>query len=374
MKKILSLLCFVSLTALCSAQFTLTYNGDAVENGTTATLSTQSRGDEGNEDAIMNMVLTNNGDVTMRWTIITEAPSGNTFSVSSVCGNMCNPGTQSNVSADAGESKAIQIHFSVPAETESGTTENFTVRLYNRDTEEDDLTFTLALTYEAEIPGPQFTLTYNGDAVENGTTATLSTQSRGDEGNEDAIMNMVLTNNGDVTMRWTIITEAPSGNTFSVSSVCGNMCNPGTQSNVSADAGESKAIQIHFSVPAETESGTTENFTVRLYNRDTEVDDLTFTLALTYDGVGNSSIAAVDNTANFSAYPNPATDMATIGYQVEGGATLIVTDIAGRKIIEQPVSGCGTLNLDVKQLHTGVYLYGIRQGNKQYGMKKLVVK
>lgn len=229
----------------------------------------------------------------------------------------------------------------------------------------------VSLIAMAMIANAQFTLTYEGNAITEGSTIPLTTSSKGNPA-EDANIEMTLTYTGDTVGHWTLKGETGAENTFSVASVCGNRCQPGTTSNVDVNAGEDKIVSVHFQVPAATANGTTEIITVKLYNRTTGADDLTFTVALTYEsnaGIVEATAAMLNN-----AYPNPAMSNVTIDFAVEGTAQLVLTDIMGREVMQQTIAGNGSTNINVENLHKGVYLYGIRQGNKQYAMKKLVVK
>ena len=217
-----------------------------------------------------------------------------------------------------------------------------------------------------------FTLTYNGNAVTEGMTLAVETHSKGDAALEDALVEMIVTNTSADSIKYTIETEASSSNTFSVSSVCGNRCQAQTFSALDVAAGNTKEISVHFAVPASTVNGTSESFVVKFHNRTTDANDLTFNVALTYTSNSSINEATIANITN--AYPNPAMSNVTIDFAVEGTAQLVLTDIMGREVMQQTIAGNGSTNINVENLHKGVYLYGIRQGNKQYAMKKLVVK
>lgn len=217
-----------------------------------------------------------------------------------------------------------------------------------------------------------FTLTHEGNAVAEGSNVAVETHSYNDPAHDDAHVNLLLTNVDTYDGSWKIMTSAPSSNTFSVSSVCGDNCMTGTQANVSVAAGANHTISIHFDVPENVVSGTTESFVVKLHNNTTDVDDLTFNIDLTYTSSASVDEAMVANVTK--VYPNPAVSNVTVEYAVEGTAQFVMVDVAGREVMQQYVSGNGSMNLNVENLHEGVYLYGIRQGNKSFGMKKLVVK
>lgn len=218
-----------------------------------------------------------------------------------------------------------------------------------------------------------FTLTHEGNAVTEGSEITLTTSSKASPAFEDALLDLVLVNTDTEDGHWTLMTETPAGNTFSVSAVCGNMCQPNvTQSNVDVPAGETKnGLSVHFAIPSTALSGTSEGFTVKLHNRTTDADVLTFHVTVTYSS-NSIKEAAIANITR--VYPNPAVSNVTVEYAVEGTAQFVMVDVAGREVMQQYVSGNGSMNLNVESLHKGVYLYGIRQGNKSFGMKKLVVK
>jgi len=217
-----------------------------------------------------------------------------------------------------------------------------------------------------------FTLTHEGNAISDGQTISLTTTSKGHDV-EDAVLEMFLSNTGSEALHFTLKGVTTSANTFSVASVCGNRCYLGTEATVDMAVEESnKLVSVHFKVPSSTENGTTENITIILHNNTTDLDDLTFTLALTYESFEGIENVSIENISN--AYPNPATNFANVNYSVEGSAIIVLTDIMGREIMQQPVSGNGSIILNVENLHKGIYLFGIRQGNKQSAMKKLVVK
>ncbi len=223
----------------------------------------------------------------------------------------------------------------------------------------------------AMVANAQFTLTYDGNPIP-GEGLELSTSSCGSAVEEDAILDMTLTNTSDAQTKWDIITEAPGGNTFRVSAVCaGISCRPGTENSATLAAGANTLISIHFAIPTGTTNNKTENFTFRLHNVTNDADDLSFNISLTYSSNG-IEVAGIEKISN--AYPNPAVSNVTIDFAVEGSAQLVLNDITGREVMQQTVSGNGSIVLNVESLHKGVYLYGIRQGNRQYAMKKLVVK
>jgi hypothetical protein len=86
-----------------------------------------------------------------------------------------------------------------------------------------------------------------------------------------------------------------------------------------------------------------------------------------------SSLAAED----FKVYPNPASDMLHIRWSSElaGTATLLLTDLAGRKIATYKVNGSqgkNNFDLPLNQLPSGMYLLKLDAGGKQFQQKVMV--
>ena len=80
-----------------------------------------------------------------------------------------------------------------------------------------------------------------------------------------------------------------------------------------------------------------------------------------------------------NVYPNPFAGFTTIqamGLQAEAPATILLFDVLGKKVLEQPqlVSASQTLKLDRQQLPSGTYLLQIQQANKLTGVTRLVVQ
>ena len=215
----------------------------------------------------------------------------------------------------------------------------------------------------------QLSVSYNNATLTAGQNVPIDANKCGTT--EDAEFVFTLNNAGDTT-KWDIVVTAENGNTFSVASVCGNICNTGNHSVATVPAGESKVVSAHFSVPCETAVGTAETFVVSLVNKTTSNEDFAFNVTITYKGNSITDVQTIDNTV--FAYPNPATDNVYVSYSIKGCGQLVVTDITGRQILEQPVNNDGIISINVERFHKGVYLYGIRTGNSLGEMKKLVVK
>lgn len=231
----------------------------------------------------------------------------------------------------------------------------------------------VSLVTLAMIANAQFNLTYNNAPVAEGSTITVNSTTSGNMALGDIDIQLMLNNTSNKTCSWTAKMEGASTNTFVVSQMCGDVCAQNVTSiAVSVAAGESKLIEIHIGIPENTAIGTSENFVFKLYNDGTHEDDLTVNFVLTYNP--NAGIEAINVAQVMNAYPNPAVSNVTIDYAVEGSAQFVLTDVMGREVMQQTVSGNGTLNLNVENLHKGVYLYGLRKGNSRSEMKKLMVK
>lgn len=86
-----------------------------------------------------------------------------------------------------------------------------------------------------------------------------------------------------------------------------------------------------------------------------------------------NSLAAED----FKVYPNPASDILHIRWNSEqaGATTLLLTDLAGRKIAAYSVNsnpGKNSFDIPLKQLPSGMYLLKLDAGGKQFQQKVMV--
>jgi hypothetical protein len=80
---------------------------------------------------------------------------------------------------------------------------------------------------------------------------------------------------------------------------------------------------------------------------------------------------------DFKVYPNPASDMLHIRWSSEltGTATLLLTDLAGRKIAAYNVNGNqgkNSFDIPLKGLPSGMYLLKLDAGGKQFQQKVMV--
>jgi hypothetical protein len=79
-----------------------------------------------------------------------------------------------------------------------------------------------------------------------------------------------------------------------------------------------------------------------------------------------------------NVYPNPAIDKIFFDYNPSGSTglrTLIIRDMAGRKVSESDIPNQqGTLEMDVREMESGVYFYSMLQNGKVLLTRKLVIK
>lgn len=82
-----------------------------------------------------------------------------------------------------------------------------------------------------------------------------------------------------------------------------------------------------------------------------------------------------NNVKNLSVYPNPASDIMNVLFDVEtAGTTITVTDLAGKTMLEELVAGNGFKNhaINVNNLAKGIYLLNVTNGDSR-AVQKIVV-
>ena len=95
-------------------------------------------------------------------------------------------------------------------------------------------------------------------------------------------------------------------------------------------------------------------------------------------GSTKAASQAVSQSGVGNAYPNPASRQVIIPVSLPEGtgpATLVVTDLQGRNVMNYPVnSTAGHVVLPARELSPGTYLYHVRTGNTQSGARKIVIR
>lgn len=90
------------------------------------------------------------------------------------------------------------------------------------------------------------------------------------------------------------------------------------------------------------------------------------------------SVMPVDETIALTAFPNPANDQVVVRYALPAGAsqgTLMVYNMQGQTVRQLQVSESeGTVTLQVADLPSGVYMYGLEAAGHSSKINKLVVK
>jgi bacillopeptidase F (M6 metalloprotease family) len=103
-------------------------------------------------------------------------------------------------------------------------------------------------------------------------------------------------------------------------------------------------------------------------------DDLKLTIIDISTGLDNPS--ALLNDVLKGPWPNPAIDVVDFQYQLPTpGAILLVTDLSGREIMRQSLSGVsGKQSVSTSALAPGLYLCKIVQHNKELSTVKMIKK
>lgn len=101
-------------------------------------------------------------------------------------------------------------------------------------------------------------------------------------------------------------------------------------------------------------------------------DDIKLTIIDITTGLENQM--AVSNTALKGPWPNPTMDIANFQYQLTTpGAILVITDLSGKEIIRQTLSGTsGKQSISTSGLAPGLYLCKILQHNKEISTVKMI--
>ena len=82
-----------------------------------------------------------------------------------------------------------------------------------------------------------------------------------------------------------------------------------------------------------------------------------------------------DDLPMLNAFPNPANGQVTIKHNLKSGGILLITDITGKTIKNQPISAeSNQTTVDISDLRPGIYVYSLESGAKRILSKKLVVR
>ena len=222
----------------------------------------------------------------------------------------------------------------------------------------------LALFSQAQ----SFSISYNGETV--GTNDTLQLIATGDE----LKLTPVFTNNNFVNFVCKVSVESLNSTTSFVSSICtGDYCREGNESAPFDFPGNTTISQVYvdFYVPEDAAPGL-----YRMTIFDTNNHNINASCyAMVYNTNTTLDAHPAEAFLTTSCYPNPASDLVTITYNMnDDNGRIIVTDLTGRIVIEQAVSGKqGTAEVSLEGLPKGMYLYGILNSGRTSIMKKLIV-
>lgn len=87
-----------------------------------------------------------------------------------------------------------------------------------------------------------------------------------------------------------------------------------------------------------------------------------------------ASVATISGETMFSIYPNPASDVVNILWAdaTEKDATISITDISGKQVVNTTVKTNGVTTIDVSQLQTGFYMMKVTNGNNSHTQKLIL--
>lgn len=236
--------------------------------------------------------------------------------------------------------------------------------------------FTLLMIASAAAFGQTFTLKFQGNVVESGSTITLPVNVNAENdfymdltnNTAEAVQMRVYKNQGDMV--------EGSACTFCF---CGG-CFDGSQSGViTIQANESIT---HEANPDRAFHGTyttlsTGVSTVEFVfaNEDNFEDNVRVTFNFVA-GTAVEEVAAIENSLR--AYPNPASENVNIDYSYSGNAvdlSLVVKNLMGAVVTRIPVS-CNSnhVSLNLSDFTSGIYFYSLEADGKAVMTKKLLVK
>ncbi|MDY5969440.1 MAG: T9SS type A sorting domain-containing protein [Bacteroidales bacterium] len=213
---------------------------------------------------------------------------------------------------------------------------------------------------------------YNGRAVEQGDTLTVKATA---EQIQDGMLgvNLNVRNNTDNTVSGQKVKCVPVGpnNSLTVASVCLGLCLPGDLSpefTLAANTTSTDMLIVDFNIPSDMDN--IRNIFKLSAGDNAEAYDNSATIYIKAI-VGALAIAETAPTTILKAYPNPASGIVTIDYNMPQNGTLVVCNILGEVVKTVSLTaGEGNTRLNVADWPQGIYTYGI-QG---HAMQKFVVR
>lgn len=175
--------------------------------------------------------------------------------------------------------------------------------------------------------------------------------------------------NGSGQTQAVITTELMNESNISVISICaGTSCFGGGTTHPFNVTGGTMYPDSHveFLIPDEP---TDALFKVTIYSTNNESIHFSFYVKVLASNVGISTREMAEE-ATLSVYPNPATSIVNIKYDNDG--EVVIYNTIGTMVKRVNVSR-GVSSVDISDLPTGIYLYGLSDEGRK-GLKKLVVR
>lgn len=209
-----------------------------------------------------------------------------------------------------------------------------------------------------------YQVTQNGIPVNYGDTLTADVI----DGECNFYFGFIYSGSGQVP---TIISsELTNQSSISVISICaGTSCFGGASTNpFNINGGvEYGDNHIEFIVP---EDASTAIFKVTIYNTQNESIHTSFYVKVLMNTVGIDKPQMAENS-QVTVYPNPATGIVNVSCENAVDDVVVIYNTVGA-IVKKAALVSGSARVDVSDLPSGVYLYGL--SNERRGLKKLVVR
>lgn len=123
----------------------------------------------------------------------------------------------------------------------------------------------------------------------------------------------------------------------------------------------------------------THDLILNFYNADNPDEQLSHTFKFTIkDSFSNGILFSQEGIKVSNAYPNPASSLATIDYDIANintNATIVVHNLLGNKVTEIPLEKNEVnTKISTDTFDNGVYFYSLYIDGKRVATKKLVIK
>lgn len=156
-----------------------------------------------------------------------------------------------------------------------------------------------------------------------------------------------------------------------VMAICAGECVPGNLSpEITINAGDTyTGCYVDFM----TNGGTEGLFAMKIFNTADEED---FVITYIKVVVNDVSVESVNDEFVFDAFPNPASQHVNIQFDLNGSnGNVVIYDVLGHCVKVVEVSkGNNNVVVNVSDLPSGVYMYGIVDGRRSSNMKKLIIQ